>query len=261
MQQDTTCRRSDMHTHTHTRQPIGRTRSFSTSRDFSHAHSDARALPGTRGQTSTAFFVNMTWFVLGQELCGTTIMRTSLFGMFGYSESADPAVISRANRMLAQSGGIAIESAAASTTSASSSDVQHTAAGRLMFYGDFAAYSTSSMENWNIAWDWTCNILVICPQNVKGKTTFHTLQVSEYDSQVRPQPALLSYTTGCTDCWVKVAGSSALQQQPQTTPSRTAEENCGDQCVLYVTEEYRDSDGVLGALPQRLIGRTFRYVG
>jgi hypothetical protein len=85
--------------------------------------------------------------------------------------------------------------------------------------------------------------------------------VSEYDTQVRPQPPLLSYTTGCTDCWVKVDGAAALQPVQQagqsTSKQRTEEGNCGDACVLYVVEQYIDANGARVS-PRQIVGRTYR---
>jgi len=207
---------------------------------------------GTRGQTSTSFYVNMTWFLLGQELCGSTVKRTTLFGVFGiFPQSADPEKFAYRHQLLERSGGRSFETSG-QTQQLSSSDTP------IRWFGDFTKYSTQPLPQWNIVWDWTCNIVVIAPEVTTDTTKFATLQVSEYDLQVRPQPTLLSYDTHCTDCWVKVPGSAALQQQPQTTPPRTSEENCGDQCVLYIVEQYIDATGKTGLLRPRIVGRTYR---
>lgn len=53
------------------------------------------------------------------------------------------------------------------------------------------------LDTWNLAWDWTCNVVVIAPHQSKANVVmensivFKTLQVSSYDAAIRPQAVRL----------------------------------------------------------------------
>eukprot|EP00035_Acanthoeca_spectabilis_P003750 m.95127 g.95127 ORF g.95127 m.95127 type:complete len:445 (-) comp12319_c0_seq1:185-1519(-) len=202
---------------------------------------------GTKGQTSTNFFGNGTWFLLAQEMCGERINQTALFGMMSFYPLGenDFAALREKESVMRWTGGKLLPETRHEPTSVYS-------------YGDFTKYSSNTLLDWNIAWDWSCNIVVVGPS--KEGPNF-VLQVSEYDAEVRPQPSLLDGKVGsdCANCWRKVPGFSALQPRPAPPgPSRTGEWSCGDTCVLHTLVEYVDESKTPVPGLRRLIGTTYR---
>jgi len=174
---------------------------------------------GTRGQTSTIFYMNNTRFFVGQEICSSQVLQSMVFQIFGpYCSDQDNSAINV----------------------------------RPLYKID----PSVKLEDLNICWDHTCNVVVLQPQYEPTSITVHTLQVSEYDAQVRPRPDYLVESTGdCEDCWRKVPGLGALDSGLWAS-SGTAEWNCGDSCVFYTLEEHLQNGQAVA--PRALIGRYYR---
>jgi hypothetical protein len=84
---------------------------------------------GTKGQTSAIFYVNMTLFFLAQEKCGKDLGRTMIFSLMGpfcWDDSRKPTY----------------------------------------YFGPSAASIVTvhaDLMDLNVAWDHTCNIVVVSP--------------------------------------------------------------------------------------------------
>jgi len=107
----------------------------------------------------------------------------------------------------------------------------------------------------NMNWDHTCNVVVLQPKYYMNGTLITTKQVSEYDSQVRPQIDYEFDPTDCENCWKKVPGTSALDYGSWKS-IWNPELNCGDSCILYTLEEHLVNGEVTP--PRTIIGRSFR---
>lgn len=188
---------------------------------------------GTRGQTSAVFYTNQTWFFLAQENCQGSIGKT--YVMLAMGPFCWP------NREIKNS-------------KATKADPVK---GMTFRSGPMSQITTSAPINaLNMAWDHTCNVVVLAPSLSNNATVIETRQCSEFDGQVRGRPpyAILPGSV-CQNCWRKVPGPAALDQgrgQSIWNP----ELNCGDSCVMYTIEER-----LYGGQPQKpraVIGRTFR---
>ena len=169
----------------------------------------------TAGRTSTSFFGNGTFFLLAQEACpGSPVDRTALLGFYGphttvpHSEASPSPVEARA-------------------------------------YATFDPSPAGHLADWNIMWDYVCNVIAVAPHRVSNSSgafaSSQVLMVSEYDGQIRPQTPVPATADGS----VKVSGLGALESRGQSSGG-PLEWNCGDDCVLYWLEE-RPSLAAVGA--------------
>jgi len=107
----------------------------------------------------------------------------------------------------------------------------------------------SDINDYNIAWDHTCNIVVTAPN--EGDSIFTVNQVSEYDGAQRFQP---NYEI--QEGWKKIRGPGGLDYgnfKPSWALGK--ELNCGDECLFYSLEEQVETSDIL---PRYLIGRSYR---
>jgi len=181
------------------------------------------------------FYTNQTFFFLAQENCQGSIGKT--FVMWAMGPFCWP------NRQIKNSKAIKAEPI-------TTKDISFRA-------GAMSPILTSAPINaLNMAWDHTCNVVVLAPSQSNNATVIETRQCSEFDGQVRRRPpyAILPGTI-CQNCWRKVPGAAALDfglGQSIWDP----ELNCGDSCTMYTIEER-----LYGGQPQKpraIIGRTFR---
>eukprot|EP00041_Stephanoeca_diplocostata_P036426 m.1331337 g.1331337 ORF g.1331337 m.1331337 type:complete len:461 (-) comp24863_c1_seq1:3265-4647(-) len=198
---------------------------------------------GTTQQSSTTFYMNGSWFFLGHEMCGEVVEHTSLFSVIGPFPDANGAVAPL--------------------------EVTGAYPARVVKIDDLETYGNTPIDTWNLAWDWTCNIVVIAPHRSKAvqdagevsaesSIVFKTLQISYYDSAIRPQADLTEELEDCKNCWRKVSGTAGLDARGmQEQDLHTRELNCGDECTLYVVEQFFNADGK-PHFPRRIIGRSFR---
>eukprot|EP00656_Telonema_subtile_P054942 TRINITY_DN8336_c0_g1_i1.p1 TRINITY_DN8336_c0_g1~~TRINITY_DN8336_c0_g1_i1.p1 ORF type:complete len:364 (+),score=78.71 TRINITY_DN8336_c0_g1_i1:133-1224(+) len=96
----------------------------------------------------------------------------------------------------------------------------------------------------HMAWDWTCNIAVLVPNQHGG---FVSLEVSEYDGQVRTLVSL----DGPEDKWTWMKGLTALDiGHFNNSYSSGTESNCGREgCAVYTKEQPGSNQ------PGNIIGR------
>jgi hypothetical protein len=167
--------------------------------------------------------MNQTFFFFGQEACSTNQLgRTILFGVMGpwCDSNGKPEV---------------------------------------RIYSMAQISTQSYIDDLNMAWDHTCNVVVLNPTpGTNSQVIFETKQVSEYDGAVRTRPDYTIEGSGpCADCWRKVSGVSALDYGAHNPSWPQGQElNCGDSCVLYTLEEHLVNSKPV--LPRVIIGRSFR---
>lgn len=181
---------------------------------------------GTRGQTSAVFDMNGTWFVLAEGTgceVSTTGSLTTLFAITGPYSTGKAPLISTLANLS----------------------------------------TTSTLANMSIAWDYTCNVVVLSREQTDSQVTYKTNQVSYYDGQQRMQADYTTEPVKCADsCWRKVAGVGGIDPGTsagsalQSHRAGDKELNCGDACAFYSIEEQLVDEKVV--LPRRLIGRSFR---
>jgi len=170
---------------------------------------------GTRGQTSASFNGNQTFFFSIQEKCaGGTRGRTYVMSSMG------PFCANNVQ------------------------DVR---------VWPFALIDLDfDLEDLNMAWDHTCNTVVVTPNHVNDTLLFEVNQISEYDGAQRFQPSYDGVSG-----WKKVPGLGALDYGDRRPSWPQGEElNCGQKCVFYTIEE-QIIDGV-AVLPRAFIGRKYR---
>jgi hypothetical protein len=175
---------------------------------------------GTRGQSSTTFHINQTNFITLQSVCPTGVMQTTVFQLFG------PYYCNNGN-------------------------------GIVNLHTLYRVDPSVPVEQLNMAWDHTCNVVVIQPQTTDTEIAFTTKQVSEYDTEVRPQVDYTDESIGCDTCWKKVNGLGELDfGNWESTWKQGAELYCGDYCSFYSLEEQYVNGQVVP--PRAIIGRSFR---
>eukprot|EP01006_Ploeotia_vitrea_P028969 TRINITY_DN61594_c0_g1_i1.p1 TRINITY_DN61594_c0_g1~~TRINITY_DN61594_c0_g1_i1.p1 ORF type:complete len:403 (-),score=36.97 TRINITY_DN61594_c0_g1_i1:163-1371(-) len=181
---------------------------------------------GKRGQTSSMFYGNNSFFFLAEQHCPkhTNITLFSQYGSNGFLSGSDVGSI---------------------------------------FPGD-------SLDSFNTNWDWTCNYIVQAPVMQKKDKVYHTLEISEYDGQVRPQAkeTVSLCSENDDNCFKKVNGWSVLLPGMRTSYDggfgetgrgqwkKYEEWNCGDYCAV-VTPEQKMVKGK-PQFPRYLVGRSFR---
>jgi len=112
-------------------------------------------------------------------------------------------------------------------------------------------------ENINMAWDHSCNVVVIQPKTTDTEIDYTTKQVSEYDTQVRPQVDYKDEILNCDTCWKKVSGLGELDcGNWQNMWKIGSELYCGDYCSFISLEEQYVNGQVVP--PRAIIGRSFR---
>ena len=84
------------------------------------------------GSTSTAFFINSSWFFLAQLKCNNTVVSTHLMEVNGLREP-DPTIENKVRSYVSWN-------------------------------------NTLPLKKWSIAWDWVCNIIVVFPDEETMKT-------------------------------------------------------------------------------------------
>jgi len=167
---------------------------------------------GTRGQSSAIFYENQNFFFVAKEDCGDDSGRTALLSITGpWCNSGITTIYAR---------GLA-----------------------------YFKYMHNPLDTMNLAWDHTCNVVVITPND--DESGFVVNQVSEYDGQQRFQP---TYTV--QNGWKKKYGVGALDFGDFRASWPVGNElYCGDLCLFYSLEEKQPKqDGE----PLYLIGRTYR---
>jgi len=98
---------------------------------------------------------------------------------------------------------------------------------------------TYDIEESNMAWDHTCNVVVISPDaETTTAVQFSTNQVSEYDGAQRFQTPTSEGGKDCADCWRKVHGLGALDFGDFRPSWPTGQEwFCGEKCLFYSIQE------------------------
>lgn len=162
--------------------------------------------------------MNRTWFVLGSQMCDGKLNQTALLAIWGpYQEGEELQEDYEHGKHYRTLYAAPDDSA---RVFMASEDLD-----KIFVGADISMYK--------LAWDWTCNIVVEAPTFKDGYAKYITLQISDYDGQVRPQTNTLE-DHGCTDCWGPAAKSfSVLNNDGSYFASRSfGEENCGDKCAF-----------------------------
>jgi hypothetical protein len=177
---------------------------------------------GTRGQSSTVFHMNQTNFITLQSICPTGVTQTTVFQLSGPYYCTNPSGMGTVNL--------------------------HTL---------YRVDPTVPVMELNMAWDHTCNVVVIQPKTTDTEIAFTTKQVSEYDTEVRPQVDYTDESIGCDTCWKKVNGLGEVDfGNWEASWPLGAELNCGEYCAFYSLEEQYVNGQVVP--PRAIIGRSFR---
>jgi len=115
-----------------------------------------------------------------------------------------------------------------------------------------------------IAWDFSCNIIVVLPEIPKvapqPEIDYVALEVSDYDGQQRPLPSQGKFSPGGLLQRVPLGGALAAQDMwaDERVGPAPNELNCGDQCYLFHVERNISAVGEPRQMG-KLVGRSVRH--